>query len=73
MHAHPDVVSATQGGPTTSGPCRCTELAAVTERSVLAAGRFLGRGDAPGADRAASEAMVSALDQVAVSSGEELR
>jgi fructose-1,6-bisphosphatase II len=67
VHVHPDVVSAGQDGATTSEPCRCTELTAVTERSVLAAGRLLGRGDAAAADRAASEAMVAALEGVPVS------
>ena len=42
--------------------CPCTELASVTERCALAAGRWLGRGDGRGADEAASEAMVTALD-----------
>jgi fructose-1,6-bisphosphatase II len=39
----------------------------VTERSALAAGRFLGRGDADAADQAASEAMRVALAGVPVS------
>jgi fructose-1,6-bisphosphatase II len=45
-------------------PCPCTELASVTERSALAAGRYLGQGDPRGADEAASEAMVAALRNV---------
>jgi fructose-1,6-bisphosphatase II len=47
--------------------CPCTDLASVTERSALAAGRFLGRGDADAADQAASEAMRVALAGVPVS------
>src|SRR5436190_957137 len=47
--------------------CPCTDLAAVTERSALAAGRLLGRGDPDMADRAASVAMREALDAVPVS------
>jgi fructose-1,6-bisphosphatase II len=47
--------------------CHCTELVAVTERSALAAGRHLGRGDATAADRAASEATLTALEHLRVS------
>jgi fructose-1,6-bisphosphatase II len=47
--------------------CPCTDLAAVTERSALAAGRLLGRGDPEMADTAASVAMREALDAVPVS------
>jgi fructose-1,6-bisphosphatase II len=47
--------------------CPCTDLVSVTERSALAAGRQLGRGDAAAADRAAAEAMLSALDLLPVS------
>ncbi|HEX5197553.1 MAG TPA: fructose-bisphosphatase class II, partial [Gaiellales bacterium] len=47
--------------------CPCTDLASVTERSALAAGRYLGRGDPRGADTAASEAMVHAIDALPVS------
>ena len=47
--------------------CQCTDLAAVTERSALAAGRLLGRGDPDMADRAASVAMREALDAVPIS------
>ncbi len=47
--------------------CPCTDLASVTERSALAAGRFLGRGDADAADEAASDAMRVALAGVPVS------
>ena len=65
MHAHADAVTAMPVDPADGEPCRCTELTAVTERCVLAAGRYLGRGDAEAADRAASEAMVEALAAVA--------
>jgi fructose-1,6-bisphosphatase II len=50
------------GGQLATGkPCICTELVSVTERSALAAGRFMGRGDGRQADEAASEAMAEAL------------
>ncbi|HEU0194103.1 MAG TPA: class II fructose-bisphosphatase [Gaiellales bacterium] len=48
-------------------PCPCTELVSVTERCALAAGRYLGRGDAQGADEAATAAMVGALERVPIS------
>jgi fructose-1,6-bisphosphatase II len=67
VHAHADAVTAGPVEPADAEPCRCTELTAVTERCALAAGRYLGRGDAEAADRAASEAMVDALAQVPVS------
>ena len=67
MHAHADAVTAQPVDPADVEPCRCTELTAVTEQCVLAAGRYLGRGDAQAADRAASNAMVEALGRVAVS------
>jgi fructose-1,6-bisphosphatase II len=47
-------------------PCPCTELASVTERCALAAGRYLGQGDPRGADEAASEAMVAALRKLEI-------
>ncbi|HEY0388662.1 MAG TPA: class II fructose-bisphosphatase [Gaiellales bacterium] len=47
--------------------CPCTDLVLVSERSALAAGRYLGRGDPRGADEAASEAMVQALAALPVS------
>jgi fructose-1,6-bisphosphatase II len=47
--------------------CPCTDLVSVSERSALAAGRYLGRGDGHGADHAASEAMVQALSALPVS------
>ena len=50
-----------------SPSCLCTELVSVTERSALAAGRYLGRGDPAQADKAASEAMVAALRNVPLS------
>jgi fructose-1,6-bisphosphatase II len=49
------------------GRCPCTDLASVSERSALAAGRYLGRGDPRGADEAASEALVRAMGQLPVS------
>jgi fructose-1,6-bisphosphatase II len=67
VHAHADVEPAEPADPAGAETCRCTELTAVTERSVLAAGRYLGRGDAAAADRAASEAMVQALEGVSIS------
>ena len=50
--------------PGDAWPCPCTELVSVTERCALAAGRYLGRGDARGADEAATEAMVDALGRL---------
>jgi fructose-1,6-bisphosphatase II len=47
--------------------CPCTDLTSVSERSALAAGRYLGRGDPRGADTAACEAMVHAIDALPVS------
>jgi fructose-1,6-bisphosphatase II len=47
--------------------CHCTELASVTERSALAAGRHLGRGDVHAADRVASEATIAALERLFIS------
>ncbi len=47
--------------------CPCTELVSVTERCALAAGRYLGRGDAREADEAASRAMVDALAKLPIS------
>jgi len=67
VHAHADVETAEPADPATASPCRCTELTAVAERCVLAAGRHLGRGDTGAADRAAAEAMVDALDALPIS------
>jgi fructose-1,6-bisphosphatase II len=67
VNAHADVETAEPADPAAAEPCRCTELTAVTERSVLAAGRFLGRGDAAAADRAGSDAMVDALEGMQIS------
>ena len=67
MHAHADVETAEPADPATASFCRCTELTAVAERCVLAAGRYLGRGDTGAADRAAAEAMVDALDALPIS------
>jgi fructose-1,6-bisphosphatase II len=50
-----------------AGRCPCTDLAAVTEASALAAGRYLGRGDPAAADQAASHAMRLSLSGVPVS------
>jgi fructose-1,6-bisphosphatase II len=47
--------------------CPCTELASISERSALAAGRYLGRGDPRAADESATEAMVAALSALPVS------
>ena len=47
-------------------PCRCEAYAAVTERSALATGRWLGRGDVAGAEQAAVEAMREALDEMPI-------
>ena len=55
------------GDGLTDERCPCTDLASVTERSALAAGRYLGRGDPRGADKAASEALVKAIDAMAIS------
>jgi fructose-1,6-bisphosphatase II len=67
VHAHADVETAEPADPATASFCRCTELTAVAERCVLAAGRYLGRGDTGAADRAAAEAMVDALDALPIS------
>jgi fructose-1,6-bisphosphatase II len=45
--------------------CVCTDLVAVTERSALATGRCLGRGDAPEALHAGAEALREAFSDVA--------
>ena len=46
--------------------CGCEAFAAVTEAAALASGRWLGRGDVEGAERAASTAMRDALDELAI-------
>jgi fructose-1,6-bisphosphatase II len=56
-----------EDGREPAGRCQCTDLAAVTEASALAAGRFLGRGDATAADQAASRAMRESLAGVPIS------
>ncbi len=53
--------------PAAEERCPCTDLASVSERCALAAGRYLGRGDPRGADEAASEAMVNAIEALPVS------
>ena len=50
----------------TATRCGCEAFAAVTEASALASGRWLGRGDVEGAERAASTAMRDALDELAI-------
>jgi fructose-1,6-bisphosphatase II len=46
--------------------CTCETYAAVTERAAVAAGRWLGRGDVEGAEKAASEGMRGALDRLPI-------
>ena len=46
--------------------CGCEAFAAVTEAAALASGRWLGRGDVEGAERAASTAMREGLDELAI-------
>jgi fructose-1,6-bisphosphatase II len=53
--------------PAVDERCPCTDLASVSERCALAAGRYLGRGDPRAADEAASEAMVKAIDALPIS------
>jgi fructose-1,6-bisphosphatase II len=64
---HPEAVPGGAGRGEYGERCPCTDLASVTERSALAAGRYLGRGDAVAADDAASDAMRLALASVPVS------
>jgi fructose-1,6-bisphosphatase II len=47
-------------------PCSCESFAGATERAALASARWLGRGDVEGAERAATEAMRDALDQLPI-------
>jgi fructose-1,6-bisphosphatase II len=51
---------------TTATRCGCEAFAAVTEAAALASGRWLGRGDVEGAERAASTAMREGLDELAI-------
>jgi fructose-1,6-bisphosphatase II len=51
-------------GADARGRCICTDLVTVTERSALASGRCLGRGDNEGALDAAASALRAALDEV---------
>ena len=44
-----------------AGRCVCTDLVSVSERSALASGRWLGRGDQAGALEAAASAIRQAL------------
>jgi fructose-1,6-bisphosphatase II len=46
--------------------CGCEAFAAVTEAAALASGRWLGRGDIEGAERAAATAMREGLDELAI-------
>ncbi|HUC35079.1 MAG TPA: class II fructose-bisphosphatase [Gaiellaceae bacterium] len=50
----------------TATRCGCEAFAAVTEAAALASGRWLGRGDVEGAERAASTAMREGLDELAI-------
>ena len=47
-------------------PCGCESFAGATERAALASARWLGRGDVEGAEKAATEAMRDALDQLPI-------
>jgi fructose-1,6-bisphosphatase II len=47
-------------------PCSCEAFAGATERAALASARWLGRGDVEGAEKAATEAMREALDQLPI-------
>jgi fructose-1,6-bisphosphatase II len=47
-------------------PCNCESFAGATERAALASARWLGRGDVEGAEKAATEAMREALDQLPI-------
>jgi fructose-1,6-bisphosphatase II len=46
--------------------CRCEAYATATENAALTSGRWLGRGDVEGAERAATEAMRAALDALPI-------
>jgi fructose-1,6-bisphosphatase II len=46
--------------------CRCEAYAAATESAALTSGRWLGRGDVEGAERAATDAMRAALDALPI-------
>jgi fructose-1,6-bisphosphatase II len=50
----------------TATRCGCEAFAAVTEAAALASGRWLGRGDVEGAERAASTAMRDGLEELAI-------
>ena len=62
MATDEQVVEAAGGQVAGNPACPCIELVSVTERSALAAGRYMGRGDGHLADEAASEAMAAGLD-----------
>ena len=57
--------SAETGG-TVESTCRCEAYASATESAALMSGRWLGRGDVEGAERAATEAMRAALDELPI-------
>ena len=46
--------------------CRCEAYATATESAALTSGRWLGRGDVEGAERAATDAMRAALDTLPI-------
>lgn len=50
-----------------SGRCLCNDFVRVTEASALAAGRWMGQGDAESADKAAVQAMFEALNGLPIS------
>jgi fructose-1,6-bisphosphatase II len=55
-------VTARADGAVREASCWCENYAAVTERAAVAAGRWLGRGDVDGAEKAAAEAMRAAFE-----------
>jgi len=56
-----------ENSSTVRAPCLCESYARVTERSALAAARWLGRADQLGAEEAAFSGARSALDELAIS------
>ena len=50
------------GSEAVEATCRCEAYATATESAAVTSGRWLGRGDVEGAERAATEAMRAALD-----------
>jgi fructose-1,6-bisphosphatase II len=53
-------------GGTVESTCRCEAYASATESAALMSGRWLGRGDVEGAERAATDAMRAALDELPI-------